>query len=189
VLAEEGYARVSMRKIAARIEYSPTTIYRFFSDKEDLLRAVVGQAYGELSTRFERAKSAAGDRPLGVLRALLREYAVYCLERPDMYRLLADLASFELEDGAMYERVGSSRVRVFQSWLACIADAASAGAVGATDSVRVFLFVWDSISGYIGNRIGHPAVGRKPLREDLEEVLDLILRAIARDVVGEGRRP
>ena len=30
---EEGYENTSMRKIAERIEYSPTTIYYYFKDK------------------------------------------------------------------------------------------------------------------------------------------------------------
>ena len=30
---EEGYEKTSMRKIAEKIEYSPTTIYLYFKDK------------------------------------------------------------------------------------------------------------------------------------------------------------
>jgi AcrR family transcriptional regulator len=40
LIAKEGYESVSMRKIAERIEYSPTTIYLYFRDKEELVREV-----------------------------------------------------------------------------------------------------------------------------------------------------
>ena len=36
----EGYENVSMRKIAEKIEYSPTTIYLYFQDKADLLDCI-----------------------------------------------------------------------------------------------------------------------------------------------------
>ena len=34
----EGYEGVSMRKVADKIEYSPTAIYVHFADKEELFR-------------------------------------------------------------------------------------------------------------------------------------------------------
>ena len=37
MFVEDGYENVSMRKIAEKIEYSPTTIYLYFRDKADLL--------------------------------------------------------------------------------------------------------------------------------------------------------
>ena len=40
ILAREGYHQLSMRKVAERIEYSPTAIYLHFEDKRDLGQAV-----------------------------------------------------------------------------------------------------------------------------------------------------
>ena len=40
LFVNEGYENVSMRKIANKIEYSPTTIYLHFKDKADLLDSV-----------------------------------------------------------------------------------------------------------------------------------------------------
>ena len=37
---EQGYERFSLRKVAERIGYSPTTIYLYFRDKDDLLFTV-----------------------------------------------------------------------------------------------------------------------------------------------------
>ena len=39
LFANEGYEGVSMRKLAEKIEYSPTAIYVHFADKEELFRA------------------------------------------------------------------------------------------------------------------------------------------------------
>ena len=40
MFATEGYESVSMRKIADKIEYSPTTIYLYFKDKNELFYAL-----------------------------------------------------------------------------------------------------------------------------------------------------
>ncbi|MFX8778120.1 helix-turn-helix domain-containing protein, partial [Acinetobacter baumannii] len=37
LFVEEGFENVSIRKIADLIEYSPTTIYLYFKDKNEIL--------------------------------------------------------------------------------------------------------------------------------------------------------
>jgi hypothetical protein len=37
LFVEEGFSHVSMRKIAERIQYSPTTLYLYFQDKNEIL--------------------------------------------------------------------------------------------------------------------------------------------------------
>src|SRR5262244_2221370 len=44
----EGYENVSMRKVAERIEYSPTTIYLYFKDKADLHDCICEETLGRL---------------------------------------------------------------------------------------------------------------------------------------------
>ncbi len=178
VLAEEGYANVSMRKIAARIDYSPTTIYRLFRNKEDLLRTIAAETYAELSARFEKATARGRGDPLATLRALVGEYVAFCVERPDMYRLYSRLATFELEDGVLYERVGSRRYVVFQSWLGAIRESIAAGALRATDETRVFLYLWDATHGHIDHRIAPASIPRTPPADDSADYLALVFRGI-----------
>ena len=45
VFLEEGYEKTSIRKIADRIEYSPTTIYLYFKDKSELLLELHKQSF------------------------------------------------------------------------------------------------------------------------------------------------
>ena len=53
----EGYEGVSMRKVAEKIEYSPTAIYVHFADKEELFRAALSAGF-----RAARAKSSKARR-------------------------------------------------------------------------------------------------------------------------------
>jgi len=45
LFVEEGYDNVSMRRVAEKIEYSPTTIYLYFEDKASLLYAICEETF------------------------------------------------------------------------------------------------------------------------------------------------
>ena len=84
LFVEEGFERVTMRRIAAQIEYSPTTIYLHFKDKEELLRAVCDETFSQLAKKLERLLKAPGT-PLGKLREGLRTYVDFGLANPNQY--------------------------------------------------------------------------------------------------------
>ena len=84
LFVEEGYQRVTMRRIAAQIEYSPTTIYLYFKDKNELLSAVCEETFSQLAAKLERLQKTSGT-PLGYLRAGLRTYVDFGLENPNHY--------------------------------------------------------------------------------------------------------
>lgn len=178
VFAEQGYDKVSMRKIAALIDYSPTTIYRFFKNKEELLQTIAAGTFGGLTAKFAMVKAKGGDDPLRTLKALVKEYTIFCVHHPDMFRMFSDIASFEMEDGVMYERLGATRYKVYQSWFGCIRQSIQAGSLALNDEVRIFLFLWDAVNGYIQHRVRHPRVPRKKLAPDVGEYLDLIFAGI-----------
>jgi AcrR family transcriptional regulator len=178
IFAEQGYGKVSMRKIAALIDYSPTTIYRFFRNKDDLLQTIAAETYGDLSARFEKLKEEGSDNPLDLLKSLVKEYIFFCVEQPDVLRLYSDIASFEIEDGIMYERLGETRYKVYQSWFNCIRRSIESGCLEVKDEMRIFLYLWDAVNGYIDHLVNQTRVPRKPLTEDSSEYLNLLFRGI-----------
>ena len=84
LFVEEGFERVTMRRIAARIEYSPTTIYLYFKDKNELLSAVCEETFSQLAVTLERLQKTSGS-PLGNLREGLRTYVDFGLANPNQY--------------------------------------------------------------------------------------------------------
>ena len=178
VFADQGYAEVSMRKIAGLIDYSATTIYRFFRNKEELLGAIAIEAYKDLSAKVEKIKAQGGGDHLAMLKLLIREYIIFCVERPEMFRLLADLSVFEMDGDFMYERLGHARFQVYQSWFACIHKSIEADVLDVKDEKRVFLYLWDSVNGYIDHLVNQPRIPRKPLSTDAAEYLNLLFRGL-----------
>ena len=86
VFVKEGYESVSMRKIAERIEYSPTTIYLYFRDKADLLNQLSEEVFAPLLKTSERIRAESGD-PVERLRRGLRSYVDFGLGNPNDYRV------------------------------------------------------------------------------------------------------
>lgn len=48
VIEQEGYEKLSIRKIAAKIEYSPTTIYLYYKDKAEIITDMSDQLYNKV---------------------------------------------------------------------------------------------------------------------------------------------
>jgi AcrR family transcriptional regulator len=85
VFAAEGYASVSMRKIAKRIGYTPMSIYLHFKDKADLLDCICEQAFADLYRRHERVDAEISD-PRERLKAGMRTFIDFALQNPSYYR-------------------------------------------------------------------------------------------------------
>jgi len=82
----EGYEGVSMRKVADRIEYTPTTIYGYFADKEDLFRQLCHEDFAKLAEVFQSA-SISPD-PVERLRQIGKLYIDFGLHYPNHYKLM-----------------------------------------------------------------------------------------------------
>ena len=86
LFVNEGYENVSMRKIANKIEYSPTTIYLHFKDKAELLDFVCQETLLNLLNTLEQLKSDISD-PVETLRKSGRVYIEFGLKYPQDYKL------------------------------------------------------------------------------------------------------
>jgi AcrR family transcriptional regulator len=83
---EDGYASVSIRRIADAIEYSPSTIYLYFKDKDDILFALHNIAFKQL---FRRQKGNAEiEDPRLRLEAFLSTYLEFALDNREYYDLM-----------------------------------------------------------------------------------------------------
>ena len=86
LFVNQGYENVSMRKIANKIEYSPTTIYLYFKDKADLLDSVCKETLLSLLNTLELLKRDKSD-PIEVLRKSGKAYVEFGLKYPQDYKL------------------------------------------------------------------------------------------------------
>jgi len=86
LFVKEGFENVSMRKIAEKIEYSPTTIYLYFHDKGDLLDCLCEETFARL-VRKQTALDQTVSDPVERLEKGLRAYIEFGLKHPNHYKL------------------------------------------------------------------------------------------------------
>jgi len=83
---EKGFEETSIRNIAERIEYSPTTIYLYFKDKDDIFYALHQQGFALLNQYFRPL--ALVEDPFERLKALNKAYIRFALENGEFYDLM-----------------------------------------------------------------------------------------------------
>ena len=81
-----GVEAVTMREIAKRIDYSATSIYLHFADKEAVLRAILDVDMLALATSLNTILQIAD--PVERMQALGYGYAEFALSFPNHYRLM-----------------------------------------------------------------------------------------------------
>ena len=83
---KDGYENVSMRKIAEKIEYSPTTIYLYFNDKADLFNQLCEETFAKLVKTFAELGEDLRD-PITALKKCGQAYIQFGLKYPNHYKV------------------------------------------------------------------------------------------------------
>jgi len=146
----EGYDRVTMRRIADAIEYSPTTIYLHFEDKDDLVRALCEADCRRLFETMEGVGSS--DDPIEEIRGLGRAYAAFGLRFPNHYRFLF------MTPLAKHEEVepDNAGAQSFGRLLDAVRRAQAAGRLRPIDTLTAAQVLWTTIHGAVALLITVP---------------------------------
>lgn len=83
---QEGYRSVSIRKIAERIEYSPSTLYLYFKDKDEILFELHNLGFEALYRHQLEVQSITD--PKERMMAHGRAYLKFALEHQEYYDIM-----------------------------------------------------------------------------------------------------
>lgn len=87
ILLAEGYAQVSMRKIASAVGCTPTSIYLYFDSKDALFHALIEEGMERLFDQLATAAEEEGDVGRR-FRRLCRSFLEFGLENPEYYEIM-----------------------------------------------------------------------------------------------------
>lgn len=90
LLFTEGYARLSMRKIAQRIGYSATSIYLYYGNKDELVHALIDEGVDLLHEELCAAHDCSNE-PTEQLLEMFLAYINFGLTRPEYYEIMYEL--------------------------------------------------------------------------------------------------
>lgn len=87
----EGSAALSIKAVAARVDFTPGALYRYFDSKEALLTEVVSAVIGDVREVLEEARVQHQDPLVGVVAQCLA-YRAFAQENPNGFALLMTMA-------------------------------------------------------------------------------------------------
>jgi len=184
LFVQEGYDAVSMRKIAEKIEYSPTAIYLHFKDKRSVLIALCDTDFLRLARELQ--KIGRVEDPVERLRQSGRAYIRFALEHPNHYRWMFMTPHPDHGPDESDIRVGNPEEDAWAFLRATVAEAIAAGRLRPElqDADLVAQAVWGSVHGVVSLQIAkcndHWVDWRPPL-----EVAELLMEAALRGILRE----
>jgi len=178
----EGFEGVSMRKVAEKIEYSPTAIYVHFADKQELFRELCHQDYARLAEVFQ--SSVMSTDPVERLKQIGAIYLDFGTRYPNHYKFMFMTAHPPHEpDEIDREMMGNPEMDAYAFLRWAVRQAIDAGCFRPeiTDPEIVSQTLWASVHGVISLEIAKgcdPWVDWRPLKERAEMMLDITLRGL-----------
>lgn len=159
LLVREGYENLSMRRVAERIDYSPTAIYLHFKDKQELVSSLCDETFARLVRELETLPDEFPD-PIVRLRKGMERYIAFGLTHPDHYLPTFVLPQPNHLDPARKEDAmsqDSNGMRAFTCLRECIADGVKARKLRKVDPDVAARAAWAGIHGITSLLIVHDA--------------------------------
>lgn len=87
IILEQGYEKLSMRKIADIIDYSATAIYIYYKDKAAIIEGIFAEVFQEILQRVQEVYLQQSDAsPKEKLRAVIIEYIQAMVDQAPMLK-------------------------------------------------------------------------------------------------------
>ncbi len=185
LFATEGYEGVSMRRVAEKIEYSPTAIYVHFADKNELFRELCHQDYARLAEVFQG--SAMPLDPVERLKQIGRTYIEFGMHYPNHYKFMFMTPHPPVElDDEMREERGNPEVDAYAFLKWAVQEVIDAGRFREelADAELVSQTVWAAVHGVISLNIAKCEdawVDWRPVQDRAETMLAVIMRGLLRE--------
>jgi len=172
LIKEEGYEKLTIRKIATRIEYSPMALYNHFADKSSILTALASESFEKITKIMPKP----GGDPASMLRQALLGYIDFGLRHPDEYRFL--FMTRRPVDGKVIPEFGSNSEpagrKAFERLLEYIGAGLQTGAWSG-DLMMLGRVIFAGIHGCVSLQLTLSSFPFGPPKEYAKAVVDLLM--------------
>ena len=180
LFANEGVESVTMRRIADRIEYSPTAIYFHFRDKEALLAELCDCDFRAFAQEFFVIAQIAD--PVERLRAAGHAYISFGLKNPSHYRLM--FMTPKVAESTLTK--GNPEEDAYAFLKLNVAELMEKGRVrdDLTDVDLVAQVIWSAVHGLVSLEIAKCKdewVEWRPIEDRARTVTDMIINGLLKE--------
>jgi AcrR family transcriptional regulator len=178
LFVEEGFSKVSVRKIAERVQYSPTTLYLYFKDKNEILFYCCESGFKKM-VEHNIALGLISD-PIERLHQMGVNYLNFGLENPEYYDLMfiqeAPMSAL-IDMGAGW----SSGDQALEALKMIVQDAMDKGVLVPAKVETVAMAVWSMVHGLVSLAIRQrldKLVPAEDVEKTMHESLDWLLKTM-----------
>ncbi len=107
--AKTGWAKVTMRKVAEQIEYSPPTIYEHFQNKEAIITELARRGFRQLLMALQTVDELTISPEEKFLR-MSKAYWDFAWQSPELYQIMYGLTNTHPSDNSWPEAKETFRV-------------------------------------------------------------------------------
>ena len=187
LFGERGTTEVPMEEIATEAGVARSTIYVYFSNRDELLRACLKQMYIQLQAAiaeaFERDVS-----PIERLHAVIRGLLERMDDNAAFFRLAMATQGSQSNAGAALDaelaQIGLHMAGILED---LVREGIESGAFRSIDPGRAAALIGQQVFGAMQVRAGEPAP--MPLDAAVDEVRDFVLHGLAQRPLSADSRP
>lgn len=182
LLVRDGYNALSMRKVADRIDYSPTAIYLHFKDKQELVFSLCEETFARLVKELETLEREYPD-PIVRLRKGMERYISFGLRNPNHYIPTFVLPPPPEAKGAHADDIhtpDSPGMRALATLRDTIAAGVKAKKLRKVDPEVAARAAWASIHGITSLLITYPEFPWGDRDQVIKNVIDALIDGLRR---------
>jgi len=173
LLLKHGFSKISMRKIAKKADVTATSIYLHFTNKDDLLLALVEESIANLNKVLRNALNETAS-PIDQLESLADAYVGYALENPQEYEIIYMVRPEEMPK---YPKEKFQLVREIYELLAGIIERGKERNLFDVEDPLVSAYtLWAQIHGVVSVILGKRLDTRVPIERFLDLATEHIIQ-------------
>jgi AcrR family transcriptional regulator len=173
ILIEDGFSKMSMRKIAKRADITATSIYLHFKNKDDLLLALIEESIENLKKVLMDVIDPSKDL-IRQLEDLANIYVKYALEHPQEYQIIYMVRPEEMPK---YPKEKFKNIRSTYELLAdIISEGKNDGLIDVESSLISAYTLWAQLHGVVSVILSKRLDTRIPRDQFIEQAVENIIQ-------------
>ncbi|MFT4520542.1 MAG: AcrR family transcriptional regulator [Halioglobus sp.] len=182
VISEIGPQGLTIREVARRAGVSHAAPYRHFTDKNELILAVVERGFELMQQTMQAEQAAAKGDPMSQFAASGLSYVNFALQHPAYYRIMFSGDLLSSTGNVSLQHTGQDAL---DEMVAGITGCQELGIVRPGNPVTQALAIWSTIHGFVSlvndNRIEHLIEDQASLDAIRDAVLPMIFQGLGVD--------
>lgn len=174
IIIDEGYSKLSIRKIASKIDYSPSLIYNYYENKADIVLSIWKEKSSIIIHTMSNLKLNDSNEETNI-KNLFKTYINLILESPEEYRAIMlnniDIikkANFDFAEEEKNSLKIKETKKKYDKYL-------EEGLLRHIDTEKYAFFSWISINGFVSNMVLSNNKDKEFTNKLIDEYLDFMI--------------